>query len=164
MHKSIQTWASPRRATPDLIKRARIVAKSRREIVGIRAKAGARVSGSESSFTSPTRRRREVKKRSGAVYRKGDHFADAFSAQRQHDHAVNAQRHAGAVGRTRSSAASRLLSMGLLRKAARGAFAVIPAQTAGAVHGRRSARGNRSPAQYLCNRPQSAQRPDDLPG
>ncbi|SQC48791.1 Uncharacterised protein [Klebsiella pneumoniae] len=80
--------------------------------MGIRAKAGARVSGSESSFTSPTRRRREVKKRSGAVYRKGDHFADAFSAQRQHYHAVNAQRHAGAVRQTASSAASRLLSMG----------------------------------------------------
>ncbi len=95
------------------------------EIVGIRAKAGARVSGPESSFTSPTRRRREVKKRSGAVYRKGDHFADAFSAQRQHDHAVNAQRHAGAVRQTRLQRRQQVVIDGLLRKAARGAFAVI---------------------------------------
>ena len=93
--------------------------------MGIRAKAGARVSGSESSFTSPTRRRREVKKRSGAVYRKGDHFADAFSAQRQHDHAVNAQRHAGAVRQTRLQRRQQVVIDGLLRKAARGAFAVI---------------------------------------
>ena len=93
--------------------------------MGIRAKAGARVSGSESSFTSPTRRRREVKKRSGAVYRKGDHFADAFSAQRQHDHAVNAQRHAGAVRQTRLQRCQQVVIDGLLRKAARGAFAVI---------------------------------------
>lgn len=93
--------------------------------MGIRAKARARVSGSESSFTSPTRRRREVKKRSGAVYRKGDHFADAFSAQRQHDHAVNAQRHAGAVRQTRLQRRQQVVIDGLLRKAARGAFAVI---------------------------------------
>lgn len=93
--------------------------------MGIRAKAGARVSGSESSFTSPTRRRREVKKRSGAVYRKGDHFADAFSAQRQHDHAVNAQRHAGAVRQTRLQRRQQVVIDGLLRKAACGAFAVI---------------------------------------
>ncbi len=93
--------------------------------MGIRAKAGARVSGSESSFTSPNRRRREVKKRSGAVYRKGDHFADAFSAQRQHDHAVNAQRHAGAVRQTRLQRRQQVVIDGLLRKAARGAFAVI---------------------------------------
>ena len=93
--------------------------------MGIRAKAGARVSGSESSFTSPTRRRREVKKRSGAVYRKGDHFADAFSAQRQHDHAVNAQRHAGAVRQTRLQRRQQVVIDGLLRKAARGPLAIV---------------------------------------
>ncbi len=66
-----------------------------------------------------------MKKRSGAVYRKGDHFADAFSAQRQHDHAVNAQRHAGAVRQTRLQRRQQVVIDGLLRKAARGAFAVI---------------------------------------
>ena len=144
--------------------------------MGIRAKKRpeARVSGLESSYTSPTeaggggggkaKRKPRQFQSLQPVYRKGDHFADAFSAQRQHDHAVNAQRHAGAVRQTRLQRRQQVVIDGLLREGRARRVCGYPAQTAGAVHGRRSARGNRSPAQYLCNRPQSAQRPDDLPG
>ena len=104
-----------------------------------------------------------MKKRSGAVYRKGDHFADAFSAQRQHDHAVNAQRHAGAVRQTASSAASRLLSMGCCGRP-RGAFAVILLKPQALFMGVGQLVETVRQLNTFVIDLQSAQRPDDLPG
>lgn len=62
---------------------------------------------------------------SGAVDRKGDHLADAFSAQRQHHHAINAQCHAGAVRQPRLQRRQQVVIDGLLRETARGTLAVV---------------------------------------